>query len=335
MSTSGVLVHAATAGCFTDGGQMGSKTRHTVAARSIFLYWDCFRRRRRYRLPVQRQMWVRPWNRDDSRLLFGHWDNLLPQLRQKDLESWFNYMRMRPEKSPVLPRVMPLWAVLLLYSSRVIPVSPILLPLLPDLPVFFQYGPVRWGWWLFSPDLPVSIHFFPFLPASSRAIPDPHPGFSGFSRIANIWRNGPKQDMCNGGINKHSLNCLFVNTGAQLLVHNSASKIPYTLYTNAQNLLHVSKKTFPKSPVWCRNTAGKGHQMSFEWLKDFLSGVSFEVSLPKDIYSRKNNSRSLGTSLHEWRGKGTGNVCLAEQCKWQLVHLGLLITRADDVSRMT
>ena len=55
------------------------------------------RRRRRYRLPVQRQMWVRPWNRADRRLLFGHWDNLLPQLRQEDPESLFNYMRMRPE----------------------------------------------------------------------------------------------------------------------------------------------------------------------------------------------------------------------------------------------
>ena len=51
------------------------------------------RRRRRYRLPVQRQMWVRPWNRADRRLLFGHWDNLLPYLRQEDPESWFNYKR--------------------------------------------------------------------------------------------------------------------------------------------------------------------------------------------------------------------------------------------------
>ena len=54
-------------------------------------------RRRRYRRPVHRRMWVRPWNRADRRLLFGHWDNLLPQLRQEDPESWFNYMRMRPE----------------------------------------------------------------------------------------------------------------------------------------------------------------------------------------------------------------------------------------------
>ena len=28
--------------------------------------------RRKYRLPVQRQMWVRLWNRADRRLLFGH-----------------------------------------------------------------------------------------------------------------------------------------------------------------------------------------------------------------------------------------------------------------------
>ena len=40
---------------------------------------------------------LRPWNRADRRLLFVHWDNLLPQLRQEDPESWFNYMRMRPE----------------------------------------------------------------------------------------------------------------------------------------------------------------------------------------------------------------------------------------------
>ena len=40
ISTSGVLVRAVAAGFFTDGDQMGSKTRRTVAARSIFLYWD-------------------------------------------------------------------------------------------------------------------------------------------------------------------------------------------------------------------------------------------------------------------------------------------------------
>ena len=55
------------------------------------------RRKRKYKLPVQRRMWVRPWNRAQRRLLYGHWDNLLPQLRQEDPEAWFNYMRMRPE----------------------------------------------------------------------------------------------------------------------------------------------------------------------------------------------------------------------------------------------
>ena len=40
MSTSGVLVRAVTAGFFTDGDQMGSRTRRMVAAGLIFLYWD-------------------------------------------------------------------------------------------------------------------------------------------------------------------------------------------------------------------------------------------------------------------------------------------------------
>ena len=40
MSTSGVLDRAVAAGFFTDGDQMGSKTRRTVPAQSIFLYWD-------------------------------------------------------------------------------------------------------------------------------------------------------------------------------------------------------------------------------------------------------------------------------------------------------
>ena len=40
MSTSGVLVRVVTAGFFTDVDQMGSKTHRTVAAGSIFLYWD-------------------------------------------------------------------------------------------------------------------------------------------------------------------------------------------------------------------------------------------------------------------------------------------------------
>ena len=40
MSTSGVLVRVVTAGFFTDVDQMGSKTRLTVAAGSIVLYWD-------------------------------------------------------------------------------------------------------------------------------------------------------------------------------------------------------------------------------------------------------------------------------------------------------
>jgi len=52
------------------------------------------RRRRPYR---PRQVWVRPWNTAARRLLYGDWDNLIPQLREEDPDSFFNYMRMRPE----------------------------------------------------------------------------------------------------------------------------------------------------------------------------------------------------------------------------------------------
>ena len=62
------------------------------------------------------------------------------------------------------------------------------------------------GGWLFSPDLPVSTHFSPFLPASSRVIPDPLPGLPVLSRIASMGRNGPIWCMCNGGIKSNILN---------------------------------------------------------------------------------------------------------------------------------
>ena len=184
---------------------MGSKTCRTVATRSIFLYWDIgFRRRRRYRPPVQRQMWVRPWNRADRRPLFGHWDNLLPQLRQEDPESWFNYMRMRPE---MFARVTPLCR----FEPYCSLIAPVLFPCLPYcsrffpiFPCFSSTGQYDGGGWLFSPDLPVFTHFSPFLPPSSRVIPDPLLGLPVFSRIANIWRNGPIRDMCNGGIKYNS-----------------------------------------------------------------------------------------------------------------------------------
>ena len=50
--------------------------------------------RRAYR---RKQMWVRPWTTAARRLAFGHWDNLLRELRMEDTDSFHNYFRMAPE----------------------------------------------------------------------------------------------------------------------------------------------------------------------------------------------------------------------------------------------
>ena len=53
------------------------------------------RRRRRKRGPrKRRQWWVRPWGSGDRRLLFGHFDNLMSELRVEDPYSYFNFLRM-------------------------------------------------------------------------------------------------------------------------------------------------------------------------------------------------------------------------------------------------
>jgi len=53
------------------------------------------RRRRRKRGPrKRRQWWVRPWGSGDRRLLFGHFDNLMAELRVEDPYSYFNFLRM-------------------------------------------------------------------------------------------------------------------------------------------------------------------------------------------------------------------------------------------------
>ena len=60
------------------------------------------RRRRRPR------WWVRPWSTQQRRLSFGHWDNLLRELRAEDAESYFNYLRMTPELfEEILHRIEP------------------------------------------------------------------------------------------------------------------------------------------------------------------------------------------------------------------------------------
>jgi hypothetical protein len=54
-------------------------------------------RRRRLRNRKQRAYWVRPWLHAERRLLYGHYDRLLAELRMADQQSFFNYLRMPPE----------------------------------------------------------------------------------------------------------------------------------------------------------------------------------------------------------------------------------------------
>ena len=52
------------------------------------------RRRRRVRPHIG---WIRPWLGPAARAQYGDWDNLIPQLRERDPESFLNYMRMPAE----------------------------------------------------------------------------------------------------------------------------------------------------------------------------------------------------------------------------------------------
>ena len=61
------------------------------------------RRRRR-----AKRFWVRPWLSADRRLQFGHYDQLMRELRMEDNTSFFNYMRMEPHMfDEILLRVGP------------------------------------------------------------------------------------------------------------------------------------------------------------------------------------------------------------------------------------
>lgn len=66
------------------------------------------KRRRKYQT---KNFWTRPWLTQEHRLLHGHWDNLLVTLRNQDVESFFNYLRMPPAMfDDLLLRVEPLIA---------------------------------------------------------------------------------------------------------------------------------------------------------------------------------------------------------------------------------
>jgi hypothetical protein len=50
------------------------------------------RRRRR-----PKRFWVRSWLTANRRLQFGHYDQLMRELRMEDTSSFFNYLRMEPQ----------------------------------------------------------------------------------------------------------------------------------------------------------------------------------------------------------------------------------------------
>ena len=52
------------------------------------------RRRRQRRVP---NFWVRPWLQTERKLLYGHYDRLMEELRQEDQQSFSNFIRMPPE----------------------------------------------------------------------------------------------------------------------------------------------------------------------------------------------------------------------------------------------
>ena len=54
-------------------------------------------RRRRWRQRRASNFWVRPWLQTERRLLYGHYDRLMEELRQEDQQSFFNFIRMPPE----------------------------------------------------------------------------------------------------------------------------------------------------------------------------------------------------------------------------------------------
>lgn len=54
-------------------------------------------RRRRRNQRRRRTCWVRPWLSAERRLQFGHYDQLMRELRMEDQQSFFNFLRMPPE----------------------------------------------------------------------------------------------------------------------------------------------------------------------------------------------------------------------------------------------
>ena len=66
------------------------------------------RRQRRRRRRRPRRFWVRPWLAADRRLLYGHFDKLMVELRLEDEHSFHNFLRMYPPLfDEILVRITP------------------------------------------------------------------------------------------------------------------------------------------------------------------------------------------------------------------------------------
>ena len=62
------------------------------AARRRALEAEQERLKRRRR--AVKKFWVTPWSKHERRLQFGHWDNLIQELRVGDVDTFFNFLRM-------------------------------------------------------------------------------------------------------------------------------------------------------------------------------------------------------------------------------------------------
>ena len=62
------------------------------------------RTRRQRRKPRERRCWVRPWLDVGRRIQFGHFHQLMPELRHEDPASFINFLRIQPEMFDELVR---------------------------------------------------------------------------------------------------------------------------------------------------------------------------------------------------------------------------------------
>ena len=79
-----------------------------VAVLQIAIINNHLRRGAGWRRRRAKRFWVRPWLSADRRLQFGHYNQLMSELRLEDSTLFFNYMRMEPHMfNEILTRFSP------------------------------------------------------------------------------------------------------------------------------------------------------------------------------------------------------------------------------------